>query len=190
MGINKKVIFADGTVASIDLAAAAAPALPALEAPSQALLMASPNEKRLRFEPTLIFVPTLASSDYDRARTTEVEGARSHQDIAQTIQIMRNNNGDIPKIHDEEYTSRGLECMASSAALHRCTASKAAVVNAVLAEQERQVNERSQHTRVPDYEEALERLSLVSMKLTREARDLAVSRGISDASTALAINGN
>ena len=74
--------------------------------------------------------------------------------------------------------------MASPATLQRSKASKAAVIDAVLDEQERQFDERNLHpAKAFDYNEALMKMANLSLELSREARDCALVRGHRDSLT-------
>mmetsp|Transcript_32356 Transcript_32356/g.95334 ORF Transcript_32356/g.95334 Transcript_32356/m.95334 type:complete len:198 (+) Transcript_32356:170-763(+) len=164
--------------------------------PSLASLMTTYPTKTVRFCPREMITHTLDLSDYtdeeyDSVWTTEDEEARSRQQLAQTLQMMRAYNGDIPKAHEDEFTSRGLEYVASTVAHQRAKESKRRVINTVLDEQERQVNERNhaptgRNAKAPqDYEDALATLASLSMTLSSEARDHALDLASSDAATAL-----
>ena len=158
----------------------AAPAAAAAEQESSSI--ACP--KTLRISPNVHIIHHLALSDYtdeeyDNVWVTEDEQAQSHRHLAETLQLMRNNDGEIPTAHQDEHTSRGLESMASVATLQR---SKTAVIDAVLDEQERQFNDRNQTPRkVSDYDEALLKMANLSMGLSKEARKCALVRASRDA---------
>ena len=145
--------------------------------------------KTLRISPNIQVIPHLALSDYtdeeyDNTWETENDRARSHRHLAETLLLMRNNDGDIPTAHQDDHTSRGLECMASPATLQRSKATKAAVIDAVLDEQERQFDERNlRPAKAFDYDEALMKMANLSMELSREARDCALVRGHRDSLT-------
>ena len=89
--------------------------------------------KTLRISPNVQVIPYLALSDYtddeyDNTWETENDRARSHRHLVETLQLMRTNDGDIPTAHQDDHTSRGLECMASPETLQRSKVSKAAVI--------------------------------------------------------------
>ena len=68
--------------------------------------------------------------------------------------------------------------MASPATLQRSKVSKAAVIDAVLVEQERQFDERNLHpAKAFDYNEALMKMANLSLELSRKTRDCALVRG-------------
>ena len=139
--------------------------------------------KTLRISPNIQVIPHLALSDYtdeeyDNTWETENDRARSHRHLVETLLLMRTNDGDFPTAHQDDHTSRGLECMASPATLQRSKVSKAAVIDAVLDEQERQFDERNLHpAKAFDYNEALMKMANLSLELSRKTRDCALVRG-------------
>ena len=142
-----------------------------------------PETKRhLRFSPTTMIMPTLALSDYtdkeyDATWTTEDDDVKSQQHLVQTIRLMQTNNGFIGEEHQEDFTARGLENMASSAVHERTKASKRRVVMAVLDKQERLLGSG----KAVDLEDISARLATTSSSLSKEARDHALARGNRDA---------
>lgn len=144
--------------------------------------------KTLRISPNIQVIPHLALSDYtnkeyDSTWETENDRARTHRHLAETLLLMRNNDGDIPTAQGD-HTSRGLECMISPETLQRFKVTKAAVIDAVLDEQERQFDERNLHpVKAFDYNEALMKMANLSLELSREARDCALVRGHRDSLT-------
>ena len=138
------------------------------------------TKRHLRFSPTTMIMPTLALSDYtdkeymyDATWTTEDDDVKSQQHLVQTIRLMQTNNGFIGEEHQEDFTARGLENMASSAVHERTKASKRRVVTAVLDEQERLLGSG----KAVDLEDISARLATTSLSLSKDARDRALARG-------------
>ena len=141
--------------------------------------------KTLRISPNIQVIPHLALSDYtdeeyDTTWETENDRARSHRHLVETLLLMRTNDGDFPTAHQDDHTSRGLECMASPATLQRSKATKAAVIDAVLDEQDRQFDQyEAGKSTIPINDP--ERLASVSLHYSRANVVYAAFKALQDA---------
>ena len=98
---------------------------------------AKKNPPRLQFNPKtrVYLVPTLneyTDEEIDNIWITEEEEIASQRDLIKTIELLRRNNGAIPRNLQDIYTARGIDCIADQKEATQRKALKMSHIDAVL----------------------------------------------------------
>lgn len=93
--------------------------------------------RRLRFntKTRVHLVPTLdeyTDEEIDNTWVTEEEEIAAQRDLIKTIEILRRNNGKIPRNLQDIYTGRGIDCIADQKEAAQRKALKLSHIDAVL----------------------------------------------------------